>query len=114
MLQHFRRKSQELRVQRLQKTPSKSSFRARAILVPEASSRRPERAGDWEIIADERGIRWSELDKDLSVEGITSGRGVAFYDLTTVDSVGGLRAETHLMCRGRITTHDERQLQSVV
>ena len=83
---------------------------ARAISVPLAwyprlmHATREER-DNWELIGDGQGIRWPDLDEDLSVEGLIAGRpsgesqrsfkrwleakqagrSVLLYDLTTED-----------------------------
>ena len=85
----------------------------RAISVPLAwyprlmHATREER-NNWELIGDGQGIRWPDLDEDLSVEGLIAGRpsgesqrsfklwleakqagrSVLLYDLTTGDREG--------------------------
>ena len=36
---------------------------------------------NWELIGNGQGIRWPDLDEDLSVEGFIAGRSVLLYDL---------------------------------
>ena len=47
-----------------------------------------EERGNWELIGEGQGIRWPDLDEDLSVEGLFAGRNVLLSDLSAPEREG--------------------------